>query len=192
MIDHLLSLDTKTFLFLNSLHDNWLDSIMLAVSYNYLFMGIFLIMMLALTTKHYGKKILPLFFILLIIFGLSDSISTRVFKNNIKRLRPCHEPQLKNQVHLAGKKCWGGKFGFVSSHAANSFAISTFFFLILRNTYPFIWLIFLYSSLVGYSRIYLAKHYPLDIICGAFLGFVIAYSLVTLARKKFRVYFFGT
>ena len=186
MIDSILAIDTQVFSFINSLHNKSLDTLMLELSYNYYLMAAFLVAMLTLTARQYKKKIIPLFFVLLVIFGLSDSISTRVFKNNIKRLRPCHSEELKGRVHLAGKKCWGGKFGFVSSHAANSFAISTFFYLLLKNYFSFTWLLYLYSFLVGYSRIYLGKHYPLDILGGAVLGCLLAYLLLNLLKKKFK------
>ncbi len=192
MIENILSIDSELFLFFNAQHTPWLDSIMLALSYNYILMGIFLACMLTLSVKKYGRKMFPLFFILILAFGLSDSISTKVFKNNTKRLRPCHQPKVQAKAHLAGKKCGGGKYGFVSSHAANSFAISTFFFLILRSSYSYIWLIYIYSTLVAYSRIYLARHYPLDIFCGALLGIFISLALFWFVRKKFRTTFFGT
>ena len=184
MINQILNLDSKLFLLLNGLHLPILDEVMLNLSYNYYLMLAFLGCMSVLTFKIYKKKFIALFFILLVCFGLSDSISTRVFKDNFKRLRPCHKPEIAKNVHLAGKNCWGGKFGFVSSHAANTFAVSTFFFLLLKSYYSMSWMIFIYSSLVAYSRIYLGKHYPLDIICGAALGILISIVAIQLVKRN--------
>jgi undecaprenyl-diphosphatase len=133
--------------------------------------------------RHYKKSFGVLFFFLLVSFGLSDSISTRVFKNKIKRLRPCHEQVLAPKVHLAGRQCWGGKYGFVSSHAANSFSFAMFIWLILRLRHPMTAGLFLYAGLVSYSRIYLARHYPMDIICGGLLGMAISYTVYKLMQK---------
>lgn len=189
MINHILNIDSQFFLFLNNLHSPYLDQIMLALSYNYYLMFAFLALMSFLSIKIYRKKFTALFLILLVCFGLSDSISTRVFKDNFERLRPCHQSQIADQVYRAGKKCGGGKFGFLSSHASNTFAVSTFFFLILKSYYSMSWLVFLYSTLVAYSRIYLGRHYPLDIICGGILGFLISYSAYLLIKKKTKIFY---
>lgn len=180
MIETILKIDTDLFLILNSVHNNVLDQIMLSLSYNYYIMLSFLGVLSYLSVRVYGKKFIPMFILLALCFGLSDSISTRVFKNNFERFRPCHEESIAKQVHLAGKKCWGGKFGFVSSHSANTFAVSTFFYLILKRFYSQIWVIFVYSFFVAYSRVYLGKHYPLDVICGGFLGILISILVIRI------------
>lgn len=187
MLSLINTLDTNLFLFLNGLHSPLWDKIMLEISYNkYGFLAL-IIFLSYLGFKKYKKQFCLGFFFLLVSFGLSDSISTRVFKDNIKRLRPCHEKVLAPQVHLAGQKCWGGKFGFVSSHAANSFAIITFFWLMLRREHSWLKWFYLHAAVIGYSRIYLAKHYPLDIFFGAILGILCGlagYKLFTSALAR--------
>lgn len=188
MIEYLNQIDTSVFLFLNGIHSDFFDKLMLIISYNkYLF--IILITLLSIFgIKRLKKVYFIAFFFCLIGFGLSDSISTRVFKDGFKRLRPCHNQTLAKKVHLAGQNCWGGKFGFVSSHASNSFSIAMFFWLLFRkNSRKFI-LLFLYAGIVSYSRIYLAKHYPGDIIFGAGLGLLtgaFSYWLYTKALLYF-------
>ena len=90
------------------------------------------------------------------------------------RLRPCHEDGVCESTRLL-VDC-GGYYSFVSGHAANTAAIISFLLLYFKSINKLIktglvlWVLF-----VGYSRIYLAKHYPLDVICGFALGFLIAY-----------------
>jgi len=183
MIKTILELDQNIFLMLNGLHFEWLDPIMLALSYNKWMMAVLILSCLTYMFYVFRKKAGWLFLTLLIVFGLSDSISTRVFKHKTKRLRPCHQQELKQKVYLAGQRCWGGKYGFVSSHASNSFAIATFFWLLFIRRRKFFSILFLYAGFVSYSRVYLARHFPLDIICGGFLGFLIAFIAYKLLKK---------
>jgi undecaprenyl-diphosphatase len=183
MLDQINNLDTKLFLYLNSLHDQSLDILMLALSYNKLFMLLLISTLVSFGIYYFKKSFLIAFLFCLLTFGLSDVISSKGFKDNFKRLRPCHQEHLANKVHLAGKKCWGGKYGFLSSHASNSFAIAMFFWLLFRKKSKWFALLFIHAGMVSYSRVYLARHFPLDIICGAILGMTISYLVFQLYLK---------
>ena len=107
-----------------------------------------------------------------------------VMKPFFERLRPSHEPTLAERVYIVNQYR-GGKFGFASSHAANTFGVATLMWLVLKMYRPWIALLFLWSLGVGYTRIYLGVHYPGDILVGYFVGFLsalIAFLLLSLAR----------
>ena len=180
MIETLNNLDTQLFLFLNSFHSPIFDEIMIFLSYNQIMMGALILGLIAHAILKFKKQAALVILFAVVAFGLSDSISSRIFKPGFERLRPCHQEELKEKVHLAGRNCWGGKFGFVSSHASNSFAIATFFFLMLK--FKWYWLLFVHAGLVSYSRVYLAKHFPGDIFCGALLGILLGYLCYRICR----------
>jgi undecaprenyl-diphosphatase len=105
----------------------------------------------------------------------------KLFKDVFERLRPCHNPEIAELVHIVNNKC-GGQFGFVSSHATNTFGIATFLGLLLksRNSKLALYLLLFWAAIVSYCRVFLGVHYALDIIGGAILGGTIGYLLYRL------------
>ena len=73
------------------------------------------------------------------------------------------------------KKGCGGLYGFFSAHAANSFAIATFFYLILNKYYKIGKLLFIWATVVSYSRVYCGVHFPSDIVIGGAYGLIAGY-----------------
>jgi undecaprenyl-diphosphatase len=85
------------------------------------------------------------------------------------RLRPSHEPSLAGLVHLVDGYA-GGKYGFASSHAANTFGVAWFIWKLFRTRYSWIWVMFIWCTLMTYTRVYLGVHYPGDVVVGALVG----------------------
>ena len=119
---------------------------------------------------------------------LADRISVLAFKQVFLRYRPTHNldigPLVKTVINpFSGEEYRGGTYGFVSSHAANFFAIATFLFFLFKSfTKKWGWL-YLWAGLIAYSRIYLGVHYPLDIIGGSILGLLIGFTVSKLLNK---------
>jgi len=192
MLEWIFKIDTKVFLLLNSMNHEAINPIMHFLSYNLIPLICILLAFLIFSFQRYKLSFLIPFLFLITTFGLSDTISSKGFKENIKRFRPMHSPALKGRVNLGGKPLGGGKYGFVSSHASNAFAICTFIFLLFGKRHPKLRYTFIYAATVSYSRIYFAKHYPLDLICGALLGVAIALIMfrifILVERRWLKVY----
>lgn len=182
MIDALLALDRSFFLFLNSLHLEILDGLMTFISGQLIwvpFIGFFF----WYSYKSNGSKGTLLFALFLILALIaSDVTSSYLLKNLVSRLRPCREVDLQSLIYSFGQKC-GGKYGFVSSHAANAIALVYFSIRSLNFNKRWFYLLWIIPGLVGYSRIYLGVHYPGDIIGGTIVGLTWAYIFSSMYRS---------
>jgi undecaprenyl-diphosphatase len=182
-LQKILEVDKELFLFLNGFYSPFWDTIMLMITRKETWIPFFATIIYFFVKNYRVKAILILFFMSLVIL-FSDQFSV-LLKENIQRLRPVYQPEIEHLVHNVLRK--GGLYGFVSSHAANSFAIFAFTTRIFRNrTYWF--LLLFWAVIFSYSRIYSGVHYPLDILGGAFLGWsigVLLYKVLVFAENRF-------
>lgn len=179
LIDKIEQLDKELFLFFNSRHNAFWDEMMTVISAKLPWIPLYavlLVMMFMVVKKRWWLVLIAI----ALLITLSDQLSV-VLKNSTARYRPCHNLELQDAIHVVDG-C-GGKFGFVSSHAANAFAIAMFLSLLFRSRWKwFPYFIFPWAALVAYSRIYLGKHYPADIAGGALLGILIALLVYKLYK----------
>jgi undecaprenyl-diphosphatase len=176
MLESLKTIDEKLFSILNGIHSAFFDKVMWFVSGIPQWIPLYVLILGWIIYKFRWKSIL-IFITLALLITMSDQISVQI-KLTVDRLRPCKEPEIRTWVHIVNGYC-GGMFGFVSSHAANSFAMAVFTSFLLKNRY-YTAFILVWATLVSYSRIYLGVHYPGDILCGAILGALLAYGMVRL------------
>ena len=191
MFEEILKLDSKLFLFLNNLGTTKFDAFWLSLSKieANILMYLFLIL-LFFHIKMLSPKFLYIFYLLFIIalmITITDQ-GANFFKDSFQRLRPCYNESISDSLRLVKENC-GGKYGFFSAHASNSFSLAIFFGLLFKNRIRYMIIItIVYASLISYSRIYLGVHFPIDIIVGSsfgiFVGFII-YSFVYLKFLKF-------
>ena len=175
MIDFLNTLDTNLFLSINGLHNTFFDALMVYISGKLSWLPLYFFLLYLIIRSFKWRSVLVLAFIGLLILA-ADQLSVHAFKNVFQRLRPCHNEALKLMVHTV-KSC-GGQYGFVSSHATNSFALLVFVSLLLRRTFRWLPAVMLiWGILIAYSRVYLGVHYPGDVLGGALLGALIGWVL---------------
>ena len=79
----------------------------------------------------------------------------------------------------------GGRYGFPSCHAANTFGLAFFLVYLFRQRMLSVFIL-LWALVTCYSRAYLGVHYPGDLLAGALLGFIGASLFYGLFRKVCR------
>jgi undecaprenyl-diphosphatase len=185
-ISAIKDIDTQLFLFLNSKHNDFFDGVMYWSSHKYFWIPLY-VFFFYLAYRQVGKRVWLVALAAVFLILLSDQLSVHAFKNVFMRLRPCYDPLIASQVYLLNGHC-GGSYGFISSHAANTFALAAFLSLFFRGKIKnFGFFVFMWAALVAYSRIYSGVHYPGDVIVGALLGMgigITTYKLYELAFIK--------
>jgi len=170
--------DTSLFLFLNSRHIAWLDTVMWWLSEPLTMLPYYILILFILYRKTGWKSTMIIFLFIALLILTSDQLSVHLFKNIFQRLRPSHNLNIREFVHVVNNYR-GGDFGFISSHASNFFATAVFLIFILRLRWFSITALII-AALVSYSRIYLGVHYPGDVLCGAAFGSLLGFLFYRL------------
>ena len=161
------TLDKQWLLALNNDYPAFGDGLMYGIS-NKLTWIPFYIALIFILIKSLKKQSWLVILALIVCIIIADQVSSGLIKEMVHRLRSSRNPDLENMVCLL-KGYRGGKYGFVSSHAANSFGLAMLTSLFFRNR-KYTIIVFFWAANVAYSRIYLGVHYPGDVISGAIVG----------------------
>lgn len=184
LIDSIDSFDKELMLFLNGLHDDWLDPIMLFATKKWTWLPFYALLLVLLIWK-YKKNVWPYLIALTLTIVAADQIASGICKPLFKRLRPCHQVGYNEKLHILDNHA--GRYGFISSHASNSFAAAVFLGLAFGAGWKLRSLL-AWACLVSYSRIYVGVHFPFDILFGGLVGVACGWGIYILLQKVIHKY----
>jgi len=182
-IDTIKQIDQSIFFYFNGMNSPLGDLVMALFTQTATWLVFYLAIIVFVIVKFRTKAVVVLIMLGLAIV-ISDQFSTFV-KDIVQRLRPTHDPAIRDLVHNVYKK--GGLYGFFSSHATNTFALAMFSARLFKN-FRYSLLVFLWAGMVSYTRIYVGVHYPSDVLTGMMVGILIGhymYKLLLWSENRF-------
>lgn len=169
MLEWLEALDRQLFIFINARWSvEWLNGFMMllrnAATWVPLYIFILVWSYLKMRSTFWWFLVLTL-----LTFAVTDFGSSSMLKPWLGRVRPCYDSELQDIIHnLVG--C-GGRYSMPSSHAANHFGLAIFWFrtvaIVTGKKWFWVWI---WAFMIGYAQVYVGKHFPFDIVVGAFTG----------------------
>lgn len=185
MLDWLIELDKELLLAINGWNSSFFDPIMVFISNKWSAIPIYIAIVYMFFHKRNTKVAFLMVAAVLLTFAITDQAGVHLFKYNFERLRPCYDPTTEHLIRMLEYK--GGRYGFISNHAANFFGLAAVSSGLLRKKWYTIF-IFCWSAAVAYSRVYVGKHFPGDVICGAMFGALVGWLVLRLFRYIVKKY----
>lgn len=207
MLDQVIELDRGISLAINNWNSVWADGVMSFFSNMYVWIPLYVLMVVWILGL-YKRKGLWILLGVIVLIAVADWTSVHWFKNVFCRLRPCHEPLLEGLLNLP-VGC-GGRYGFISSHAVNHFALAAYltpWFVSKRKSNITVGIpadhnktsfeslchkglgffsyggLYIWAVIIGYSRVYVAAHYVGDVICGTIWGILLGLGCYLITKK---------
>ncbi len=191
MLESLKQYDVELLLSLNGSDSIFWDRVMTIVSTTVAWIPALLFLLIAIIRNNKMKHISVIFVFLALSVLLADQFASTLCKPYFMRFRPTHDPMIMYTVDTVDNYR-GGLYGFISSHAANTFAVAIYITMLFKD-FRVSLSMFVWAMITSFSRIYLGVHYPGDVVCGALAGIIIGlicynivhYIILKMGRVSF-------
>lgn len=181
----LSDIDARLLLIVNGAHSPFFDSVMWCISGRWIWVPFYAVLAYLLFRRMSWKRASICLVTIGLIILAADQTCATLIRPEIGRLRPANlNNPLSSFVHVVNGYR-GGRYGFPSCHAANTFALAVFMSLVIRHKW-FTVMMFSWAFIVSYSRMYLGVHYFGDLFCGATIGSLFAVLFYYLQNYLFK------
>lgn len=186
-IQSLIQFDQELLLNMNGSNSLFWDGFMWIATQTNTWIPVAIALLYVIFKNNKIKEALLLIGLIALVITLADQISSGFCKPFFARFRPTQDPELMYQIDIVNGYR-GGRYGFISSHAANTFGVAIFLSLVIRNS-GLGAVLFVWAALNAYSRIYLGVHYPGDIFFGTLVGLCVGVCIYLLYRYIQQTFF---
>lgn len=181
----LSDIDARLLLIVNGAHSPFFDAVMWCISGRWIWLPFYAVLAYLLFRRMSWKRASICLVTIGLIILAADQTCAILIRPEIGRLRPANlNNPLSSFVHVVNGYR-GGRYGFPSCHAANTFALAVFMSLVIRHKW-FTVMMFSWAFVVSYSRMYLGVHYFGDLFCGATIGSLFAVLFYYLQNYWFK------
>ena len=181
-MDELIQFDKQLLLTLNGSDSLFLDYLVMTLTNAKTWIPLYLALFYVVVKSNAKAKD-----ILLVVAAaglcvlLAGTVDDTIVKPMVARWRPGRDPEIGMLVDTVNGYR-GGKYGFFSAHASNTFSIALFFSLLMRHRL-FTCFMVGWSLTNCWTRLYLGVHYPGDITVGLIWGALVGYGVYRLYTK---------
>lgn len=190
MLEELVQFDTDLFIYLNNLGSETWDGFWMFYTTKFNWIPFYAVLGYLMYKRLNTKMFLLTLLVVALMITFTDQITNLFKRVLVMRSRPCYNEDIEGMYRLVKEYC-GGKHGYFSGHASNSMAVAVFTSLMLRSKYKFIpYIMIPWAVAMGYSRIYIGVHYPLDVLTGMLFGTIsgfLFYKLDKYFQYRFRL-----
>lgn len=181
----LSDIDARLLLIVNGAHSPFFDAVMWCISGRWIWIPFYAVLAYLLFRRMSWKRASICLVTIGLIILAADQTCATLIRPEIGRLRPANlNNPLSSFVHVVNGYR-GGRYGFPSCHAANTFALAVFMSLVIRHKW-FTVMMLSWAFIVSYSRMYLGVHYFGDLFCGATIGSLFAVLFYYLQNYLFK------
>ena len=188
IVESWLIYERELFFLLNGSDFIFLDNLMWTITGRWVWIPLYAFVLFMIFWKTPKKEAFLIMLCLIAVVVICDQFSASFTRPYFARFRPAQHPDFGELVQLVNG-LRGGRYGFISSHATNTFGFAVFVSLLFK--YRWLTVVLLSWALVkSYSRIYLGLHFPADflggVLAGALIGGAMYWLCITLRQKLFR------
>lgn len=173
-------MDTAITLFFNGSDNAYLDAVTMFATKVWTWLPLYAAILYVLIREHTFRQFVIIAGGLILAVLVADQVASTIFKPLVCRYRPTHDPSIMDIVDVVNGYR-GGRYGFFSSHASNTFAAATYLTLLFRHRATGITL-YCWAILNCWTRLYLGVHFAGDLLTGMLFGLAVGYTLHRLLK----------